>query len=193
MRLWLHVNDAAVRYHTKTAYSGHLIQIYMCLGFIFLENIWFKTGNKDSMRYSLIHMIVDNLGQSSNSFTLSLSRYVKVPVVSSGGGRSSARIITERGKTKHGNFTDLQKSLDESLTRLEELRNMADLPGTLADVCISFQPHGQERDIERLCCKIFCKKPGQNETLPPCKDIIVKHCRRVNCTHSFRKCPLCTD
>ena len=40
--------------------------------------------------------------------------------------------------TKNENFTDLQKSLKESLTRLEELGNMADLPDTLADVCISF-------------------------------------------------------
>ena len=99
--------------------------------------------------------------------------------------------------TKHGNFTDLQKSLEESLTRLEELGNMADLPDTLYDVCISFvchlklRSHMDKKGIWEDCVKIFCKKPQQNERLPPCKDIIVQNCRRVNYQCFLWKHTLC--
>ena len=63
------MNDAAVRYNTKTAIIWSPDTDVFVLGTHFfrdidIENIWFKTGTRDNMRYIPIHMVVDNLGQT---------------------------------------------------------------------------------------------------------------------------------
>ena len=150
-----------------------------------IENIWFKTGSKDNLRYIPIHMIADNLGHTLCRLILPFHAFT---------GCDSTSCFKWKGKKK--GLEVLQK--DESLTQLEELGNAADFPDTLTDVCISFvcrlyKPNGQERDIDRLCYKIFCKKPRQNERLPPCKDSIVQHCRRVNYQCFLWKHALCAQ
>ena len=117
-------------------------------------------------------MIADNLGHTLCRLILPFHVFT---------GCDSTSCFKWEGKKK--GLEVLQK--DESLTQLEELGNTADFPDTLTDVCLSFvcrlyKPNEQERDIDRLRYKIFCKKPRQNERLPPCKDSIVQHCRRVN-------------
>ena len=65
-RIWLHVNDAAVRYNTKTVIIWSPDTDVFVLGIHFfrdtdIENIWFKTGTRDNMRYIPIHMVQSNL------------------------------------------------------------------------------------------------------------------------------------
>ena len=73
---------------------------------------------------------------------------------------------------------------DDRFALMEELGNNADFPDTLTEVCTSFacrlyQPNGQERDLNKLWYKMFCKKPKQNDRIPPCKDSTLQHCRCV--------------
>ena len=120
-----------------------------------IKNICFKSVNKDNIQYNPINMSVDNLGQKLHRLILPvmLSQDVIVPI-----------ILSRRERRKVSKYF----IKEESLTRQEELGNMADLSDTLTDVCSSIscrlnQPNGQERDIDRLCYKIFCKIPLQNE------------------------------
>ena len=146
-RLWLYVNDAAVRFHTKTAMIWSPDTDVLVLGvYVFrdinIENIWFKTGTKGNMRYILIHMIADNLGQTLCRLILPFHAFT---------GCDSTSCFKWKGKKKGPEI--LEK--DESLAQLEELGNVADFPDALTGVCISFvcrlyQPNGQEKDIDRL-------------------------------------------
>ena len=160
----MYVNDAAVRYNTKTAIIWSPDTDVFVLGIHFfrdidIENIWFKTGTRDNMRYIPIHMVVDNLGQTMCRLILSFHALT---------GSDSTSCFKWKGKKK-----------DESLTQLEGLGNTAYFPETFIDVCISFvcqlyQASGRDRDIDKVRYKIFCKKPRQNERLPPCKDSVLQ-------------------
>ena len=187
-RLWLHVNDAAERFGTKTAIIWAPDTDVLVIGIHFfndieIQNIWFKTGTKKNIRYIPIHMIVNNLGQNLCRLILPFHAFT---------GCDSTIFFKWKGKKK--GLELLQK--DDSFAFMEELGNTADFPESLTEVCTTFacglyQPNGQEKDINELQYKMFCKNPKQNDRIPPCKDSTVQHCRRVNYQCFLWKNALC--
>ena len=176
-RLWLHVHDAAERFGAKTAIIWSPDTDILVLGIHFfseieIQNIWFKTGTKKNIRLIPIHMIVNNLGQNLCHLILPFHAFT---------GCDSTSCFKWKGKKK--GLELLQK--DQSFALMEELGNTADFPDSLTEVCTSFacrlyQPSGKEKDIDTHRYKMFCKKPKQNERIPPCRDSTVQHCKRVN-------------
>ena len=89
-----------------------------------------------------------------------------------------------KGRGKKRSLLVLKSSTEEFQSR----RNLGDqfpLTAELIDTCERFtctlyQPNSDINDINILRRKIFCKKLQQNQRLPPCRDILIQHLRRVN-------------
>ena len=155
-RIWLHVNDASVRYGTKTVIIWSPDTDVLVLGVHFfreidIEKLCFKTGTIRNTRYIPVHMIVDNLGESLSRLILPFHAFT---------GCDSTSCFKWKGKKK--GLELIQK--EEAYSQLEQLGNTAALPESLIAVCTIFacqlyQPNRQEKDINRLRYKIFCKKP----------------------------------
>ena len=130
-------------------------------------DIWFRTETKEKVRYIPLHEISANLGQELTATLLAFHAIAGCYSTSCFKGRNKKRSLL---------------ALKSSTEEFQSLRNLGDqfpLRAELIDTCERFtcrlyQPNSDINDINILRYKIFCKKPQQNQRLPPCQESLIQ-------------------
>lgn len=177
-RLLLHVNDSKTRFNIKTAIIWSPDTDVLVLATHFQDSIgipiWFKTGTRKNIRYIPVHKISEKLVEERTSHLL-------LPFHALTGSDSTSCF---KGKGKKKGLKILRKHREE-YKELSHLGESLQLQDSVIQVCENFvcrlySPSNVRTDINELRYKQFCKKPVQNQSLPPCKDSLVQHIKRAN-------------
>ena len=149
------------------------------------NELWFKTGTRDKLRYIPIHGVQDKLGRSVCDSLLGFPAVTECNTTSG---------LASIGKKKALKALRSSTSLQEKLVTLGDdipptERTVESCEAFICSLYTSDRRAGTTADAQGIGC--FAKKTQKNERLPPTSDSLANHIKRANYQAHVWKKSLC--
>lgn len=183
-RLLLHAKHASQTHRRIVIRSPDTDVAVLCIAHfkdLQCQELWFRTGVKDRLRFIPIHLLNSSLGQPLCK---------ALPAFHALTGCDSTSALQGIGKTTAWNVLLKDDQLQQQLSQFgaDPIVSNQSLISSEAFICSLYNRGGRFTKADDVRYLLFCQKNKKSEELPPTSESLIHHIKRANFqTHIWNK------